>query len=50
MIRTVRTLQVVYFSIAILSFLVIIYLNLRKIQELEKNKTQNKTQQENGTK
>jgi len=48
MTKTVRTLQIIYFAVAILSFLVVIYLNFRKLQELEKEVRTQETQENNG--
>lgn len=35
---TLKTLQIVYFGLGILSFLLIIYLNYRRLEELENGK------------
>ena len=35
---TLKTLQVVYFGLGILSFLLIIHLNYRRLEELENGK------------
>jgi hypothetical protein len=36
--KTVQILQVAYFAIGILSFLLVIWLNYRRLQELENEK------------
>jgi|GEM_PF-6773455 hypothetical protein len=35
---TLKTLQIVYFGLGILSFLLIIYLNYRRLEEVENGK------------
>jgi len=47
MIKTIRILQVAYFAIAIMSFILVMWLNYRRLQELEKEKEKKQKQPKN---